>query len=341
MAKNLLNKYVWLVETIYKAKKITYEEINQRWLDNDLSEGNSLPLRTFHKWRIAIEEMFGLIIENEQSGRYRYYIENADELMFGLIIENEQSGRYRYYIENADELRSGSMRSWLFNTLTVSNLMLDSVSIKDKVLFEEIPDGEQYLPDILEALKKNLVLGMTYQSFTRDEANSFEIEPYCLKAFKQRWYLVARSPYYNKIMIYALDRVQWLGLTEKSFKYPKNFIPEEFFDDCFGIIADQNVNIETVKFKVSAGQANYLRSLRLHQSQHEIERTDEYSVFTVRLRPTFDFRQEILSQGSDIEVLEPKWFRDEVAEICKHMWKWFRDEVAEICKHMWNKYKED
>ena len=302
MAKNLLNKYVWLVETIYKAKKITYEEINQSWLDNDLSEGNPLPLRTFHKWRIAIEEMFG------------------------LIIENEQSGRYRYYIQNADELKNGSMRSWLFNTLTVSNLMLDSVSIKDKVLFEEIPDGEQYLPDILEALKKNLVLGMTYQSFTRDEANTFEIEPYCLKAFKQRWYLVARSPYYNKIMIYALDRVQWLGLTEKSFKYPKNFIPEEFFDDCFGIIADQNVNIETVKFKVSAGQANYLRSLRLHQSQHEIERTDEYSIFTVRLRPTFDFRQEILSQGSDIEVLEPKWFRDE---------------IAEISKHMWNKYKND
>ena len=66
MAKNLLNKYVWLVETIYKAKKITYEEINQSWLDNDMSEDKPLSIRTFHKWRIAIEEMFGLIIENEQ-----------------------------------------------------------------------------------------------------------------------------------------------------------------------------------------------------------------------------------------------------------------------------------
>ena len=55
MAKNLLNKYVWLVETIYKAKKITYEEINRRWLDNDMSEDKPLPIRTFHKWRIAIE----------------------------------------------------------------------------------------------------------------------------------------------------------------------------------------------------------------------------------------------------------------------------------------------
>ena len=301
MAKNLLNKYVWLVETIYKAKKISFEEINEKWLDNDMSEDKPLPIRTFHKWRQAIEEMFG------------------------LIIENENSGQYRYYIQNADELKSGSMRSWLFNTLTVSNLMMDSVSIKDKVLFEEIPDGEQYLPVILESLKKNLVLEMTYQSYNYDESYTFEIEPYCLKAFKQRWYLIGRSPYYDKIMIYALDRVKWLGLTEKSFKYPKNFYPEEFFDDCFGIIADQKVKVETVKLKVSAGQANYLRSLTLHQSQKEIERTDEYSIFTVRLRPTFDFQQEILSMGSDIEVLSPDWFRDD---------------IAKDIKHTWNKYKE-
>ena len=302
MAKNTINKYVWLAETIYRAKKISFEEINRRWLDSDMSDGEALSIRTFHKWRIAIEEMFG------------------------LIIENEQGGQYRYYIQNAEELRSGSLRSWLFNTLTVSNLMMDSVSIKDKVLFEEIPDGEQYLPVILEALKKNLVLGMSYQSYTRDEANTFEVEPYCLKAFKQRWYLVARSPYYDKIMIYSLDRVKWLGLTEKGFKYPKNFNPEEFFDDCFGIIADQKIGVETVKLKVSAGQANYLRSLTLHQTQKEIERTDEYSIFTVRLRPTFDFRQEVLSQGCDIEVLEPKWFREEVAEISKHMWNKYKDD---------------
>lgn len=240
MAKNTVNKYVWLVETIYKAKKISFEEISRRWQDNDMSEDETLSIRTFHKWRIAIEEMFG------------------------LIIENEHGGQYRYYIQNADDLKNGSMRSWLFNTLTVSNLMMDSVSIKDKVLFEEIPDGEQYLPDILEALKKNLVLGMSYQSYTRDEASTFEVEPYCLKAFKQRWYLVARSPYYDKVMIYALDRVKWLGLTDKSFKYPKNFNAEEFFEDCFGIIADPNIKVETVKLKVSAGQANYHRSLTLH-----------------------------------------------------------------------------
>ena len=302
MAKNLLNKYVWLVETIYKAKKITFEEINQRWLDDDLSEGKPLPLRTFHTWRQNIEEMFGLIIENEKGGQYYYYIQNADDLK--------------------DE---SSLRSWLFRTLSVSNMMLDSVCIKDKILLEEVHDGREYLPVILESLKKNIVLKMTYQSFCRDEANTFEMEPYCLKAFKQRWYLAGRSPYYDRIMIYALDRIHQLDLTDHSFEYPKDFKAEDYFDDCFGIIADQRCKVRTIKLKVAASQANYLRSLTLHQTQKEIERTDEYSIFTVRLRPTYDFLQEILSMGNDVEVLEPSEFRDD---------------IVEIVRQMWNKYKE-
>ena len=302
MAKNLLNKYVWLVDTIYRAGKITYEEINRRWLDNDLSEGKPLPIRTFHKWRAAIEEMFGLVIENENGGQYYYYIANADELKM-----------------------PGSMRSWLFSTLTVSNLMLDSMSIKNKILFDEIPDGEQYLPLILKALKKNQVLEMTYQSYWRDEPNTFEVEPYCLKAFKLRWYLVARSPYYDKIMIYSLDRVHQLEPTEATFAYPKDFNGEDYFEDCFGIIADQDVKVETVKLKVSAAQSNYLRSLTLHQTQREIKRTDEYSIFALRLRPTFDFQQEILSMGSDVEVLAPDWFREDTAERVKAMWDKYRN----------------
>ena len=256
-----------------------------------------LPIRTFHKWRAAIEEMFG------------------------LVIENENCGQYRYYIQNADELKNGSMRSWLFNTLTVSNLIMESASIKNKILFEEIPDGEQFLPMILEALKKNQVLEMTYQSYKYDKSFTFKIEPYCLKAFKQRWYLVGRSPYYNKIMIYALDnRFKDLKPANEFFDYPKDFNGEDYFDDCFGIIADQDVKVETVKLKVSAGQANYLRSLTLHQTQREIKRTDEYSIFALRLRPTFDFQQEILSMGSDVEVLAPDWFREDTAERVKAMW---------------------
>ena len=56
MATNQLNKYVWLVETIYRARRISLKEINRRWLANDMSDGLEIPERTFHKWRIAVEE---------------------------------------------------------------------------------------------------------------------------------------------------------------------------------------------------------------------------------------------------------------------------------------------
>jgi len=295
MAKNLLNKYVWLTETIYKARKISFEDINRRWLDNDMSENKPLSIRTFHKWRIAIEEMFG------------------------LIIENENSGQYRYYIQNADELKSGTLRSWLFNTFSVNNLLLDNMSIKNRILLEEIPEGQDYLPVILNALKKNQQLMMTYQSYWRAEANTFEVEPYCLKMFHQRWYLVARSPYYDKVMIYALDRVDSLESTDVTFPYPDDFSPQEFFRDCFGIIVDGDYEPENVRLKVSAGQANYLRSLRLHNSQDEVERTPDYSIFQLHVRPVFDFQQALLSMGEDVEVLSPQWFRDEMAQKIKRM----------------------
>ena len=81
-----------------------------------------------------------------------------------------------------------------------------------------------------------------------------------------------------------------------------------------------------MRIKVSAGQANYLRDLTLHQTQREIERNEEYSIFEVKLRPTFDFQQELLSMGSDVEVLSPKWFREDIAERVRQMWDKYKDD---------------
>lgn len=107
---------------------------------------------------------------------------------------------------------------------------------------------------------------------------------------------------------------------------PKNWTANDFFDGCFGIIAEQSVKIQLVKLKVSAGQANYIRDLKMHETQEEIERNEEYSIFTFNLRPEFDFQQELLRNGEDMEVLEPIWLRKE---------------IAGKIKRMWNKYKED
>ena len=73
MAKNLINKYVWLVDTIYRAGRITYEEINEKWLDQDM-DTKPIPIRTFHKWKIAAEDMFNLVIECGTNIRMTYNV---------------------------------------------------------------------------------------------------------------------------------------------------------------------------------------------------------------------------------------------------------------------------
>ena len=301
MAKNLLNKYVWLVETIYKAKRITFEELNAKWLETDMSEGVELALRTFHKWRIAAEEMFG------------------------LVIECERKGGYHYYIENASEIKKDGIRSWLLNTISVSNLLIENQNMKDRILLEDVPSGQEYLSTIIEAMKTNNVIRITYQSFWRDESNTFNVEPYCIKLFKQRWYMLAWNPYYQQLMIYAVDRIYDVEiLKDQKFKMMDGFESSEFFRNFYGIIANTDAEPIDIKLKLSAGQANYLRSLPLHSTQKEIERSSEYSIFKMHLCPEFDFQMEVLSMGEDIEVLEPLWLREEIA--CK-------------IKRMLNKYK--
>ena len=197
-------------------------------------------------------------------------------------------------------------------------------SIKDRIVVEDIPSGRLFLPAILEALKEETLLRITYQGFWKNEAFTFNVEPYCVKLFRQRWYLVARSIYYDKVMIYAVDRMSEVHKTSTPFNYPKDFSPEEFFHGCFGVIAGDGTKIERVELQVTAGQANYLRSLRLHQSQIESYRGDEYSIFEYQIRPTFDFQLEILAHTPDIEVLSPTWLREEIAGKIAYMNKKYR-----------------
>lgn len=304
--QGLISKYVWVIETISRSKKISFKELNEKWRNNDISHGAELPKRTFKNWCDAIWDMFGINIANE--GR----------------------GEYRYYIENEEDLSGNGLRSWLYNTLCVSNALANSLSIKDRIVLEYVPSSQDYLQSIIEAMKENRVLNMTYHSYWKDEEHNFDVHPYCVKLFRQRWYMVARSTYssyYEKgPRVYALDRIGNLEVKEETFLMPKDWNADDFFYGCFGVIADQRVEPQVVKLKVCASQANYIRSLKVHESQEEVERNSEYSIFTYYLRPTLDFMQEILWNGENMEVLEPLWLREEMAGMVERMWNIYKDD---------------
>jgi predicted DNA-binding transcriptional regulator YafY len=195
------------------------------------------------------------------------------------------------------------MRKWLLQTFSVNGMLHESQELKNRILLEEVPSGQQHLTTIVDAMRESVTLSMTYQSFGKSEPSTFEVEPYCVKLFEQRWYMLGMS---DKLRIYALDRIKALEPTERKFKLPKKFDAAKFFEDYYGIIiGDKDFDICPVALKVDSWQSKYLRTLPLHHTQVEVERNEEYSIFEYRLCPSFDFRQKILSMGATTEVLAP------------------------------------
>lgn len=290
MTRDLFDKYIWLVDTIYRAGKITFEEINERWLRSNLSEGEDIPLRTFHNWRKAVENTFDININcNRKAGYY-------------------------YYIENAEDLEKGGIRNWLLNTFAVNNLINESHHLKNRILFENIPSGRKFLTPIIEAMRDNLEIELLHKSYWYDEPRTYIVQPYCIKVFKQRWYVVGFCKERNALRIFSLDRIQKLNTLDTKFIVPKDFDGNDYFENCFGIIADDDVSVEIIRIKVYGMHVQYVRALPFHHSQVEIETNNEYSIFELRMKPTFDFKQELLSRGADIEVLSPLFFREEMLE---------------------------
>lgn len=53
----------------------------------------------------------------------------------------------------------------------------------------------------------------------------------------------------------------------------------------------------------------------MYNSQREISQGDDYADFELRLRPTIDFSNHLLSLGNQIKVLTFQWLADEIHDM--------------------------
>ena len=295
----IFKQYIWIINTIYRFKYITLQELNDRWMQTDMSGGIPMNRITFNRHRLAIEEMFDISIECQRKGGYFYYIANEE-----VFTDN-------------------NLQHWLLDSLSISNMLMESSSLKNRIMLENIPAGKEYLYPIISAMKQNHKMNMTYHKFGQVIGYTIPIEPYAIKVFKQRWYLLAKDYKRAQPSIYALDRIIKLEETEEPFEFPADFDTEQFFKDCYGVLST-NDEPQRIVIRAYAPLTNYLRTLPLHHSQKEINSTPEYSDFEFYLRPTFDFRQELLSQCDEVEVLEPASFREEIKKMIKMMLKRYK-----------------
>lgn len=300
-------EYIWLVNTIRKSRRITLSEINEKWVETEMSGGVELARSTFNRHKDAIEEIFG------------------------IFIDCDRKNGYKYFIGNKEVLDEDSIQSWMMSTLSVSNMVSESLSLQDRILLSPIPVEGDWLKTILEAMKKSVQISMYYRKYGSHEPRQLTMEPYCLKLFKQRWYVLGHfhrdateekeeRDYFG---IFSFDRIMSLDMTDKKFKIDPSFDAKAYFSEYYGVLIDDATPVERIVLRAYDYERYYLRDLPIHPSQQEIGRGENFVDFALEMRPTVDFSTHLISRGTQLKVLSPQWLADEIRNLHKESYEMY------------------
>ena len=330
---NRVKFYSWLIGLLDR-KHLTFEEIANEWRDaNANQDEDELDKRTFHRYRENIQSQFGITVECDKSDGYRYYLKR-------------------------DPIANDDVTEWILSSLRLASLG-DMLKYHNKVMLDTPPYNTEYLDDILSAIDKQYLLKFKYVSGFGAESD-IVLQPAFVRYYKQRWYVIGVKSEERRVkkqrsasegeanssaevdgdadlngevdvrkLVRCLpfDRISFLKLIcEKhplSAKMKKFLTPENYYEDCFGIYRMEDVPVEKIRIRAFYPEYNYIEEVPLHESQQKVKESKDgmYREYTLTIRPSRDFLQELLWHGRNIIVLKPESLRQELIGILKDMTK--------------------
>ena len=288
-----LKKCLYLINLLERKGPMTLKEINDYYQYSTLYEGEEIQPRTFLRYREYMEETFPCYIDfNQRTGKYELRrhksLYGEDDSLYDYLLS-------AYHIEGMTEL---------------------ALKHRKKIMLTEAPTGVENVQIILEAIDKKRGIECDYYSFNKNTVKHQLLIPYFLRTWEQRWYLVAEpNNHHHGQSLFALERMDNIRMTKEKMKPSSDIDIKEYFDGCFGINHSDDKKPETVRIKVFGQQVEYIRYLPIHESQVEVEKTEEWSIFEIRVVPCFNFYQQLLWHREKIEVLSPETVREEMKKI--------------------------
>ena len=286
-------RYIWLLDTLLTSDPLPYEDICMLWEDCPAFDG-PLALRTFHEHRKGIKEMFGVDIECDRSK--------------GNV----------YYVKNPEVLEKNKLAKWLLRKYSIPQDFATFNGMKDRILLEEIPLGHSFLDGIIEAMQQNVELQIDYQRYMNEQEEhlqTFHSQPYALKVFNRRWYLLGYLKEREALRTIALDRILNMEVLKTRFELPADFDARKYFANVVGIYVNKDNPVTKIKIRAYGVQADYLRSTPLHKSQSEVRsKHGEFAEFTYRLCETPELVNQLLAMGDKVEILEPETLKEKIKE---------------------------
>lgn len=237
-------------------------------------------------------------------------------MLYNIDIAYDFS-RKVYYIDfdERPELNERILEAFdTFNALNISDRLSDYIHFEKRR-----PQGTENLYGLLHAIKNKVQISFDYQKFWEDTTTSRIVEPYALKEFRNRWYIIAHDLKDKRVKSFALDRLSALEITNRKFQYPNNFDVTEHFRCCFGIISPNGHEPQEVILSFNPFQGKYIKTLPLHESQTILKDNDEELRVKLTLFVTHDFFMELLSFGENVKVIQPDSLIADVKESCSRV----------------------
>ena len=300
---NRVKFYCWLIARL-EQRHLTFEEIANEWRDANANPfGEELLLRTFHRYRAAILSQFGINVECDKSDGYRYYVKR-------------------------DPVEDDEVTEWLLSSMRLSSLG-DMLKYHNKVMLDTPPYNTEYLDDILAAIDKQYLLKFKYVSAFGAESDMI-IQPAFVRYYKQRWYVIGVKEE-KLVRCLPFDRISFLKvICEKhpmSKEMKKFLTPERYYEDCYGIYRMEDVPVENIRIRAFYPEYNLIEEVPLHESQQKVKESKDgmYREYTLTVRPSRDFLQELLWHGRNLVVLKPESLKQQMIEILKDMQESYED----------------
>jgi predicted DNA-binding transcriptional regulator YafY len=232
--------------------------------------------------------------------------------LFNINIRFDFSKKV-YFIDDAGQPEMNDRMLEAFDTFNALNI---SDGLSAYIHFEKRrPQGTENLHGLLHAIKNRLPIKFEYKKFWEDEISQRTVEPYVLKEFKNRWYILAKDLKDSGVKSFALDRLTNLKITNKKFDFPKAFSIEENYRYCFGIIGSNGEDPKEIILSFDPFQGKYIKTLPLHDTQQTLIDNEEELQIKLKLCITHDLMMELLSFGDNMRILKPKSLAEEIKQM--------------------------
>lgn len=325
--KDALSRYRWIDERL-RNKRLPKPTLDNLVTFVSDKMDNSIAVRTIQK---DIEDMrndaelnyFAPIIYNRSSKVYQYEDENFS-ISNSPIDEADLQG-LEVAIGILEQFRSLPVIQRFEDAILkiAASLKMNRQQLENRGLIKfsrgSQYQGAEHIPEIVDAIKNLEVIRIAYQSFDRTEPKEHWVEPYHLREYNHRFYLIGKSQKAKggTVLTFSLDRIVKFWQTGKHFD-EKNFDDASYFQHAIGITVTEGAP-EKIVLSYTPHQGKYVKTQPIHPSQVILKDDEKECRVELKLVVNQELIILLLSNGAKVKVLEPKHLADLLQEEAKKM----------------------